>query len=276
MNAALPAQPAASPLLDVILGFLAPILLAAGVADIQLARLAAQEAIAAYQTGGQGNLVTIAQVVGFAIASLDALRLSAAPDASLSMKLKLRGNANALSRSTQRSLQTHTPPASTNDEPAHAEALAALEQAQTLQAQTRQAQTRQAETLQAQTPERPSDPDRQRELAWADAMTDVAAESAREFARLPPEQRRTQTIRIAALSAMARDLRLGHPPLPTPHSGTPPSGARPSGTPGQHPPQQGIAQHELMIQRPEDMQTDQHQQHDRQVHVQVPHRMPPL
>ena len=42
--------------------------------------------------------MTIGQILAFALTALDNLRLSMAPDLSLSMKLKLRGNANALNR----------------------------------------------------------------------------------------------------------------------------------------------------------------------------------
>ena len=87
----------AEQLLGVVLAMLTPLLT---IGSPQDARLAARQAIAAYQTGEQANLVSISQIVGFAIASLDNLRLSAPPDLSLSMKLKLRGNANALSRTS--------------------------------------------------------------------------------------------------------------------------------------------------------------------------------
>ena len=107
----MPEPSQSDPLLQVVLSLLTPLLMAGGITDTDLARRAARQAIAACN-GGQGQLVTIAQIVGFAFASLDNLRLSAAPDLSLSMKLKLRGNANALNRSTQRStaaLETHQP-----------------------------------------------------------------------------------------------------------------------------------------------------------------------
>jgi hypothetical protein len=53
-------------LLEVLLGILTPILMTGGVTDPGLARLAAQEAIAAGRTDAQASLMTIAQTVGFA------------------------------------------------------------------------------------------------------------------------------------------------------------------------------------------------------------------
>ncbi len=82
-------------------GFLVPLLLAGG-GDTALAHAAAHAAIAGAAAPGPdaAALLTLTRMVGYALAELDALRLSAA--VSLTMKLKLRGNANALNRSAQR------------------------------------------------------------------------------------------------------------------------------------------------------------------------------
>jgi len=88
-------------LMECLLSLIAPLLMAGCTGDIGLARLAAIEVLAAYQARSQGQLVTAAQIVAFALAALDNLRLSAAADLSLSMKLRLRGGANALNRSAQ-------------------------------------------------------------------------------------------------------------------------------------------------------------------------------
>jgi hypothetical protein len=163
-----------SPLTQVILGFLTPLMQAAGLTDTDLARQAAQEAIEACPPG---PLVTTAQTVAFALAALDNLRLAAPPDVALTTKLRLRGNANALNRSSQRAAATPAsrPPAS-KPHP------------------------------QPPTPDRPPS-DHSVALAWADAMTDVAAECARDLAKLPPKQRRAEIIRINALNATARQIR---------------------------------------------------------------------
>jgi hypothetical protein len=221
-----------SPLLQVVLSFLTPLMLAGGIADPDLARRAAQQAIAAHQTG---PLLTIAQTVAFALAALDSLRLSAPPDLSPTMKLRLRGNANALNRSASRTAAslaaanlTTSPASSSPGAPA-----------------TQQAPTGATAAT-----------DREDKLTWANAMTDVAAECARNLANLTPKQRHAETIRIAALHATARRLTGG-------------ASAQP------HPPQQSIAQHEPMIQRAAHMQSGHPKQHPCDDLVHIPHRHPP-
>jgi hypothetical protein len=191
-----------SPLNEAIISFLAPLLMAAGILD---GRLAAIEAMAAYKAGGRGQAVTVARVVGFAFASLDSLRLSAAASVSLSMKLKLRGNANALNRSTVHNTaeleiphrdaeQTARALPEQDDRAAQAATLASLEQ---VQGMVRQA---------GDPPPAESAGDRYRRLAWAKAMTGVAAECASDLEKLPPAQRRAQMIRIGVLTDTARGL----------------------------------------------------------------------
>ena len=119
------------------------------------------------------------------------------------MKLKLRGNANALNRSAQRATATldrqrqeaMTPP----PEPDPAETLAALETAKTVVQQAQSA---------------PPATDRQIDLSWAGAMTDVATEFTAELGHIRPAQRRTHLARIGALSEIATILGRGDaPPL---------------------------------------------------------------
>jgi hypothetical protein len=126
-------------------------------------------------------------------------RLSLPAGLSLSMKLRLRGNANALNRSSRDanaaldSQRRDTPAA----EPDPAELLAALETAKT--------EVRQAETTSLASY-------RVIALRWASAMTDVATECTAELARLRPAQRRTHLVRIGALSEIARTLGRGDAP----------------------------------------------------------------
>jgi hypothetical protein len=193
-----------------IVSLLVPFLVAGGITDIDLARRAAAETIAAYKAAGPNRLnvsdqlVTIAQTVAFALASLDNLRLSMPADLSLSMKLKLRGNANALTRSSQRA--TATLDAQRRDKPAAepdpTELLASLETAKTVVRQAQSAPLAAAST------------DREIDLSWASAMTDIATEFTAELAQLQPAQRRTHLARIGALSEIARTLGRGDaPPL---------------------------------------------------------------
>jgi hypothetical protein len=161
-----------TPLMEVILGFLTPLMLAAGLTDTGLARRAAQQAIADNPPGAP--LIATAQIVAFAMAALDSLRLAAPADLAVTTKLRLRGNANALNRSSQRAIAAA--PAEPRPNPAAAA---------------------------------PPELNRNVELAWANAMTDVAAECARDLAKLPPNQRRAEIIRINALNATARQIRGG-------------------------------------------------------------------
>jgi hypothetical protein len=108
------------------------------------------------------------------MAALDSLRLAAAPDAAVTTKLRLRGNANALNRSGRRVTTAATTPLPRREPP-------------------------------------PPQPGPNVERAWADAMTDVAAECARNVSKLPPHQRRAELIRINALHATARQIKRKQP-----------------------------------------------------------------
>ena len=112
------------------------------------------------------------------------------------MKLKLRGNANALTRSAHRAAATTEPQPDPTPEPDPTEILATLKSAKTLVNQA----------------EPPTKPDRQADLAWAAAMTDVAAEYQAELPSLPPAERRLHLARIAALSKTATTLTKGEAP----------------------------------------------------------------
>jgi hypothetical protein len=195
-------------LMAFILSLLTPFLMTGGITDIDLARRATAETIAAYKVAGQDQLVTIAQIIAFALTSLDNLRLSLPQDLSLPMKLKLRGNAGALNRASQQATtalenqRRETPAPEPDLDPT--EILAALETAKTVvqQAQTATQATRQ------------NPPDRQTDAAWAAAMTGVAAEYTAELPNLTPAERSVQLARIAALSKIATSLGNGTaPPL---------------------------------------------------------------
>jgi hypothetical protein len=198
-----------------ILSLLAPLLTIGGITDPDLARRAAAETIAAYRAAAPNRsdtidqLISIAQIVAFALASLDAIRLSLPADLALPMKLKLRCSANALSRSSQRAAATldrqRRNAAPLDAAPAEQDpsaTLACLETAKTV--------VRQATATQPATPAT----DRQADLSWANAMTDVATEYSAELAELPPVKRRTHLARIGALAEIATTLGRGDaPPL---------------------------------------------------------------
>ena len=96
-------------LMDILPDLLAPLLMTGAAADPVRARRAAEQAIGQYRTdcrtGTQGELVTIGQIVAFALTAIDNLRLSMSDDVSMTMKLRLRGNANALNRASLRAVE---------------------------------------------------------------------------------------------------------------------------------------------------------------------------
>jgi hypothetical protein len=99
-------------MLGFVLSLLTPFLAAGSITDPALINRAAAETIAAYNApnpdrtspdrASPDRLIGIAQAVASALTSAGNLRLSLPAGLSLSMKLKLRGNANALQRSSQR------------------------------------------------------------------------------------------------------------------------------------------------------------------------------
>ncbi len=220
-------------LMEFVLGLLAPLLMTGSITDSRLARLAAQQAIEAYAEAGRNQLLTITQIVAFALTALDNLRLSMPAELSLSMKLKLRGNANALNRSSQQATATldqqrRDTPAPTTEPtpPAPLEDTARIvQQVQTTPDRKKSDPTNPGPTKPSPASLSPTKPDptkpgptspspnRQRQLSWASAMTDIATECTAELAILPPHQRQTQILRINALTKTAQTLSQGKVPL---------------------------------------------------------------
>ena len=165
--------------------------------DLTLARLAAQEAIEAYRTRGQHELITIGQIVAFAITALDTLRLSMSDDLSLSMKLRLRGNANGLNRSSRDCTQLleksrssaadHRNPATPAPVPMKkTEREPAPEEDATVPAVENQGLTG---------------------TDWANAMQSAAATLQADATTASPAQRETDALWIEALNGVGGELR---------------------------------------------------------------------
>ena len=87
-------------MLDFLLAVLTAVM-APALNNVALARRAAQQAIEAYQPQGTYELIATGQILSFAMAALEALRLAASQDLSPSIQLKLRGNANGLNRAAR-------------------------------------------------------------------------------------------------------------------------------------------------------------------------------
>jgi hypothetical protein len=173
----------ASPLTAYLLTTLAA-LMAPTLGDLQLARLAAQEAIDAHHTQGAHQQMTVAQILAFAVTALDTLRLSMPPDLSLSMKLKLRANANALNRSARDNTQI-------------------LEQARrTEQAQAPNLAEQAAEMAWAAPEPAPEKP----QTDWAGAMKTVAARLQAATASAAPAQQAVNALWIESLTGTANEI----------------------------------------------------------------------
>ena len=158
-----------SPLMAYLLTTLAA-LFAPTLGDPDLARLAAQQAIDAYQPQDTRQQLTATQIVAFAVTALDSLRLSMPPDLSLPKKLRLRANANALNRSARDNTQR-------------------LEQAQRI-----------AETQPTPAPEQP----KPREADWATAMKTVAARL--QATPATPAEQATNALWIESLTGTANEI----------------------------------------------------------------------
>jgi hypothetical protein len=88
-------------LMHLIVTLLMPMFLAASDGNLYYAHMAALETVTAYRTRNHVDLVAVAQIVAFGLAALGSLSLSLADELSLPMILRLRGNANACSRSAE-------------------------------------------------------------------------------------------------------------------------------------------------------------------------------
>ena len=218
-------QPTQSHLLPFIISLLTPLLTAGGITDLNLARLAAQETIDAYRAGGQQELLTISQVVAFALTALDNLRLSMPAELSLSMKLKLRGNANALNRAardaTQLLQKSHHQPEAPESSLAEQAAIARASEPQPEDpaepvepVEPTQAEPIRTEIPQAAPPANCTTP-RDR-LHWADAMQAEAAKLKAQAAITSATQRKSNLLWIDVLSDVAGRLRQGNDPIAAP------------------------------------------------------------
>jgi flagellum-specific peptidoglycan hydrolase FlgJ len=105
-------------LLDHVLGFLIPFFLTGTDGDDAPARQAAIELLQSYGTTTDQQLVLAAEIVAFSLTTLANLGQSVAdPDLSINTRLRLRSNANALSRASDRNRKALE--RTRNAEPAH-------------------------------------------------------------------------------------------------------------------------------------------------------------
>ena len=231
-------------LLNLIVTLLAPMFLGAGGGNLTFARMAALETVNAYRVRNQADLIAVAQIVAFGLAALGSLSLSMADNLSLSMILRLRGNANALNRSAEQNRRalrqsqaasraprviarpkaadepdansTPAPEAASVSQPS-GKTCSPLEPEPTRSQPATEAPKPLAASIPAalQTPppapEIGSITDRQRQAMWAAAMTTVAKEYTASLPHLPPAERKAASFRATALSSCATQLLSGAP-----------------------------------------------------------------
>lgn len=208
-------------LINLIVSLLAPMFLAVTEGNIALARAAALETIIGYRVQNHVGLLAVAKIVAFGLATLGSLSLSMTDDLSISMVLRLRGNANALDRASdrnERALQVAQAqsPATGFDEAAIRAGMAEAEQ--------RAAEVRAQTQVPAETPVPPAEPAYPAVLVQPagtqqlpDRPAHAAAEDLAATIHLPPPQRHETTVRAAMPGSPAGSLLQGisgSPPAP--------------------------------------------------------------
>lgn len=224
-------------LISLIVTLLAPMFLGAAGGDIGFARMAAIETVSAYRARNLADLIAIAQIIGYGLAALGSLSLSMADDLSLSMTLRLRGNANALTRSAERNrralentrsdnMTSHHPAIDPESEaPAATEAgdeneaamLAGVTAARKLAAETRahvpaEAQATQPVPTLGSAPIATPAPasqvtiEQRNQAQWASAMIKEAEKLSASLNKLPPAERRQASLRVATLTTTASGI----------------------------------------------------------------------
>jgi hypothetical protein len=88
--------------MNFLVALLAPMFLPACNGDIAFARMAAAETVNAHRIDTLADMLAVAQIIAFGFAALGSLCQSVGNDLSLSMTLRLRGNAVALNRAAER------------------------------------------------------------------------------------------------------------------------------------------------------------------------------
>jgi hypothetical protein len=217
-----PADTGPSLLFNVIVALLAPMFLWSTGGDVALARRAAIETLDAYGITGRRSLIAAAKVIAFELAALSSLSQSMSDDISVSMALRLRGNANSMDRAAERnrqSLDQDCRVAEAADLPSEAALEQAVADAQRMvqeangriKARQQQAQPQPAGQQPAAPAPRAPMSEQARRTAWAGAMADVAGEMIADMGKLSPKERALEMMRVEALNETVTALMSGEP-----------------------------------------------------------------
>jgi hypothetical protein len=226
-------------LMNLIVALLAPMFLAVTGGDIAYARMAAIGTVNAYRIRNQADLISIAQIIGFGLAALGSLSLSMADDISLSMTLRLRGNANALNRSAEQNRRALGKSRNDDPSPHHAapeadpEFQATLDDAEMIASVTAATRQPAATALEHNRPRAQAIPaptasptpaltaERRHQAMRAIAMVKEASELTASIPNLPITEREAASFRVAALGSAANELLTGaSSPAPIPNGRT--------------------------------------------------------
>lgn len=191
----------------VVLNLLIPLMLTAGARDPDHARQAAIEAIDCQIRAGRTGILEIGQIIALSVTAMDSLRLAIGTAVPTDTKVKLCNSARALNRQAENLAGSfgRTPNRSRRSEPLPVETVAVDTPADTAEASEALGALDVLKSELAR-PETAARAKAEHRPAWANAMTDVAAECARNLHTLPPLERRMEITRIAALTDAAREL----------------------------------------------------------------------
>jgi hypothetical protein len=205
-------------LLNLIVTLLTPMFLAVAGGDLTLARAAAAETLDSYRAETHNDLITIAKIVAFGLATLGSLSLSMDDCRSVPQILRLRSNANATDRAEHRNRLTldksraqQTAEPSPEPEIDTAALTAAAAEMQKLTAENLAKFKRPCPAPAI------TDAEMQYAATWAASAALVASETAASLDSLPPDERHGAAIWVNVLNDIAKDFMAGDiPPRPKP------------------------------------------------------------
>jgi hypothetical protein len=200
-------------LLNLIVTLLAPMFLCASEGDIRFARMAAMETVNGYRAQNHAGLIAVAQIVAFGLAALGSLSLSMADDLSVSMTLRLRGNANALNRSAEQNRRALTRPHADDAMPRPNPAASIDQEDHPQKTEAQKATPAPISNDKAPIAAKLLTPQQQQQnrSAWATAITGVAKEFTDSLPFLPPTERKLTESKIAAMGSSVAALLSGKP-----------------------------------------------------------------
>jgi hypothetical protein len=223
-----PTQTPTNALMNLIVAFIAPVFLGITGGDLTMARMAAIQTINDYRARNQVDLIAIAQIILCGLAALGSLSRSMDDDISLSMLLRLRGNAVSLNRSAEQNRRVLRQPVP--DTPNPIQAVMAPEpppdddppepflSSAAIRELAAEAQARLLSPAEPITDDAPNpdleNPEKRDQEMWAITMIKEASEITAGLFDLSPAERSAASLRVAMLGTTANNLLTGGGPPP--------------------------------------------------------------